>query len=243
MKINFIQSSIVCLLFLLCISLSYSHDDFHLTQDDIDEEINNSVITYGSALRIENILTKYQLYSNKYTWGTGSQLQIITGIRSKDDINALWVIKSQHGSPTKNIGEPVMCNDVIRLEHSNTGKNLHSHSFKSWITDSQEACGFGEDGLGDVNDNFKIICYGNKEPKIYGHTQFFLQHVPTNYYLYINVKTSLFDERNCRNCPIMYQREVSLTGTKDKQSLWKVTGGLLFDESSEDLEYLDDEEY
>lgn len=242
MAINFKYFIILLLSITTLITIINTHDDDHLSQEDIDEEINNSIITYGSALRIENILTKYQLYSNKYTWGTGSQLQIITGVRSKDDINALWIIKGQHGSPGKAVGEPVMCNDVIRLEHSNTGKNLHSHTFKSWITDSQEACGFGDDGLGDVNDNFKIICYGNKEPKLYGRTQFFLQHVPTANYLYINIKNSLFDERNCRNCPIMYQREVSLTNSKDKQSLWKVTGGLLFDESVDELEYLDDEE-
>jgi len=219
-----------------------NHEDDHITQEEIDKQINESVITYGSALRIENSITKYHLYSNKYTWGTGSQLQIITGIKNKDDANGLWVIKEQHDNVMKDSGEPVMCNDIIRLEHSNTGKNLHSHTYPSWITNSQEACGFGEEGDGDINDNFKIICYGTKEPKVLGSTQFFLQHVPTEAYLYINIKNSLFDERNCRNCPIMYQREVSLVKSKDKQSLWKVVGGLIFKEKVEELKTLDEEE-
>lgn len=232
MKSNFYK--FIC--FLLAISVIQSHDDdfsSHQTEQEIDNEIDETIITYGSNLKIQNFLSKFYLYSNKYTWGTGSQLQIITGLRSKDDPNTLWVVKEKNNDINKNTGEPLKCNDIIRLEHSGTGKNLHSHSFRSWITDSQEACGFGDNGHGDDNDNFKLICYGTKDTTVYGKTQFFLQHVPTGAYLYINIKTSLYDERNCRNCPIMYQREVSLTHNKDKQCLWKVAGGLFFNERKE----------
>lgn len=217
--------------FILIANIFSYDDDFYHSEQEIEKEINNSIITYGSAIRIENVLTKYNLYSNKYTWGTGSQMQIITGTRNKDDSNGLWVIKEKHNDELKETGEPVKCNDIIRLEHSNTEKNLHSHSFKSWITDSQEACGFGNDGIGDINDNFKIICYNNQNSTLLGNTQFFLQHIGTNAYLYINIKTSLYDEKNCRNCPILYQREVSLTQSKDKQCLWKIVGGLIFNEN------------
>lgn len=216
----------ISLIVLLSIQLVYNH----YTEQEIQDEINQSVITYGSALRIENFMTKFHLYSNKYTWGTGSQLQIITGTRQKDDPEAMWIIKEAHNKEMKETGLPVMCDDIIRLEHSSSGKNLHSHNYKSWITDSQEACGYGNNGLGDDNDNFKIICYGNEEKRLLGSTSFFLLHIKTDKYLYINVKSSLYDERNCRNCPILYQREVSLTDHKDKQCLWKVVGGLLFKE-------------
>jgi dolichyl-phosphate-mannose--protein O-mannosyl transferase len=126
------------------------------------------------------------------------------------------------------------CNSVIRLEHANTGKNLHSHNFPSYITDSQEACGFGERGTGDVNDNFRIICYNSKDDKLKGSTQFFLQHEATKQFLYINIKKSLFNEYNCRGCPIMNHREVSLTANKDKQCIWKIIGGIIYQANTED---------
>lgn len=220
---------IVIALVLFSISLSHQHH----TEEEINEEVNQSVITYGSALRIENNMTKFHLYSNKYTWGTGSQLQIITSTRIKDDPGAIWIIKEGHGQNVKETGTAVKCNDLIRLEHSQTGKNLHSHNYKSWISDSQEACGFGDNGVGDSNDDFRIICYSYSEEKIKGAANFFLQHEATQKYLYINIKSSLYDERNCRNCPIIFQREVSLTSNKDKQCIWKVAGGLIYKENEE----------
>lgn len=96
------------------------------------------------------------------------------------------------------------------------------------MTDSQEVCGFGENGKGDLNDNWKLICYNNEDDIVRGSTNFFLQHVATQQYLYVNVKKSMFNEYNCRGCPIMGHREVSCTATKDKQSLWKVSGGIIF---------------
>lgn len=220
-------NKLVGLTLLLIASFALAHD--HMSEAEIEQEINNSVITYGSALRIENVMTKFHLYSNKYTWGTGSQLQIITGIRNKDDASAVWIVKEAHNQAMIETGKAVLCGDIIRLEHSTTGKNLHSHYHRSWITDSQEACGYGDNGNGDENDNFKLICYQVPEKtELTAMTQFFLEHTNTKKFLYINLRSSLFDERNCRNCPILYQREVSLTDNKDKQCLWKVTGGLLF---------------
>lgn len=218
---------IIILSFLIYnISITTCHS--HLSEEEINQDINNSIITYGSALRIENFMTKFHLYSNKYQWATGSRMQIITSLRQKDDPNAVWVIKEGHDLEPKATGTPVMCDDIIRLEHSTTGKNLHSHDHRSWISEGQEACGYGEDGEGDVNDSFIIMCYGNNGNIVRGETNFFLKHYGTQKYLYINLKSSLFDERNCRNCPIINQREVSLTDHKDKQCIWKVAGGLLF---------------
>jgi len=35
---------------------------------------------------------------------------------------------------------------------------------------------------------------------------------------------SLFDQNNCRGCPIQGQREVTGVNSKDKQGLWKIVG-------------------
>ena len=209
----------------------------NMSEEDIIATIESKTITYGSSLRIQNIITKYYLSSFGMNWSTGSGLQIVTAVQNDKDINSLFTIKEGETYPVKINGDPVLCGEVIRLEHISTGKNLHSHDFKSFVTNSQEACAFGEDGNGDVNDNFRITCYKqNDNDTITGKTEFFLQHVPTEKWLYINYKTSMFNDGNCRGCPIRGQREVSLTGKKDKQCLWKVIGGIIFSSEKEQNE-------
>jgi hypothetical protein len=78
------------------------------------------------------------LHSHKLTWGSGSHQQSITGMQNHDDPNSLWLVKEPHGQTACETGTPIQCNQVIRLEHVNTRKNLHSHEYASFITDSQE---------------------------------------------------------------------------------------------------------
>lgn len=168
-------------------------------------------------------------------------MQIITSVKDTDINDSLFLIKEGHEEKPCETGAPITCNSIIRLEHANTGKNIHSHNFPSFITDSQEVCAFGENGQGDANDNFKIICYNNKKEDnfVTGHTNFFLQHVATKQYLYINIKKSLFNEYNCRGCPILNHREVSCTATKDKQSLWKVIGGIIYNNNNVEEDHVE----
>ena len=209
----------------------------NMSEEDIKSTIESKTITYGSSLRIQNVITKYHLSSFGMNWSTGSGLQIVTAVQSDKDLNILFTIKEGDTYPTKINGDPVLCGEVIRLEHIITGKNLHSHDFKSFVTNSQEACAFGEDGNGDVNDNYRITCYKQEDNDlITGKTEFFLQHVPTEKWLYINYKTSMYNDNNCRGCPIRGQREVSLTDKKDKQCLWKVIGGIIFSSEKEQNE-------
>ncbi len=205
-----------------------------MSEVDIKEAINSKQITYGSSLRLQNIISKFHLSSFGMNWSTGSGLQIVTSVSSDRDTNSLFTIKEGEGYSSKFTGEPVKCGEVIRLEHINTGKNLHSHDFKSFVTDSQEACAFGENGIGDVNDNLRISCYKQEDGEIItGKSEVFIQHVPTEKWLYINYRTSMYNDRNCRGCPIRGQREVSLTDKKDKQCLWQVIGGIIFSSDKE----------
>lgn len=155
----------------------------------------------------------------------------MTAVKYHDDSNSLWIIKEAQGEEVCETGSPITCSQFIRLEHVNTGKNLHSHNYPSFITDSQEASCFGENGEGDVNDNFQILCRDPNEKMIKGSTKFQLFHKPTKAYLYVNIKKSLFNEYNCRGCPIMGQREVSLTNTSDMQATWKIVGGIILSEN------------
>lgn len=220
----------ICLLSILLVSsLCYN-----MSEEEIDQTIKEKTITCGSSLRIQNEITKYYLSSFSMNWSSGSRLQIITAVKDNSQYESLFVIKEADGQEPCVTGTPIKCDSIIRLEHVTTEKNLHSHEYPSFITSSQEACAFGSNGNGDVNDNFKIICYKWKEENIKGETQFFLQHVATGKYLYINYKNSMYNDYNCRGCPINGQREVSLTATKDKQCLWKVAGGIIYSEPEED---------
>ncbi len=205
-----------------------------MSEGDIKETMLSKQITYGSSLRLQNIISKFHLSSFGMNWSTGSGLQIVTSVSSDRDTNSLFTIKEGDGYQSKYTGEPVKCGEIIRLEHINTGKNLHSHDFRSFITESQEACAFGENGVGDVNDNFRISCYKQEDGEIItGKSEVFLQHVPTEKWLYVNYRISMYNDRNCRGCPIRGQREVSLTDKKDKQCLWQVIGGIIFSSDKE----------
>ena len=87
----------------------------------------------------------FSLHSHKLTWGSGSRQQSVTAVSDFDDSNSLWLIKEANGVvpiPSGKLqnykGTPVKCGEKIRLEHVNTQRNLHSHEYRSWITDSQE---------------------------------------------------------------------------------------------------------
>ena len=70
------------------------------------------------------------------------------------------------------------CGDLIRLEHLETHRNLHSHNVQSPLTRRNEVSAFGEDGEGDPMDNWKIECVDpttglmvNSNDEIYGNSQ------------------------------------------------------------------------
>ncbi len=206
----------------------------NISEEEITSTIDSKVITCGSILRIQNVMTKFHLSSNRLTWATGSHLQIITSVKESDNNESLFIIKEGEGLAECETARPIFCDSIIRLEHVATGKNLHSHKFPSFVTDSQEACGFGDDGKGDLNDNFQIVCYNSKEKVLKAKTNFLLRHVDTDKFLYVNINKSLYDDYNCRGCPILGQREVSLTHMKDKQCLWKIVGGMIYSNNNYD---------
>lgn len=209
-------------------------NSINMSEEDIKSSINAKTITYGSSLRIQNKMTLFHLSSMGMNWGSGSHLQIITGFKEDNNANSLFTIKEAEGLAPKISGEPVKCGDSIRLEHVTTQKNLHSHEFPSFITGEQEACAFGENGIGDVNDNFIISCYKMEDGEtVTGKTEFFLRHNATQKWLHIKYQNSLYHDGNCQGCPIRGQREVALKEKKDKQCLWKVVGGVIFNTDKE----------
>jgi len=187
---------------------------------------DDKFVTCGSAIKIKHVGKQGQshyLNSSNQSYGTGSGQQIVTFIPKKSTYGALWQVKSADGDEPCVPGTPIACNTIIRLEHLETGKNLHSHQHRSILSGQQEVSGFGESGNGDKSDDWKVEC-GAKYWK--RDTNFRLTHHQTVKYLGAsnNIK---FDERNCGgNCPILHHLEAFARARKDEHTILKVDLGV-----------------
>lgn len=167
----------------------------------------------GSAIKLTHVSSggEYMLSSSSHNWGGGSGQQIVTLISRKeaDSSSSLWQVREGHNKTSCITGVAVQCGQIIRLTHLGSQKNLHTqHHVPSAISGQQEVSGFGEKGEGDHGDDWKVLCSGKKWRK--GQTVRF-QHQITGAFLGAS-KKFLFDEQNCRNCPILNHLEVA--GTK-----------------------------
>eukprot|EP01156_Anaeramoeba_ignava_P022444 Anaeramoba_ignava/c20673_g1_i2.p1 GENE.c20673_g1_i2~~c20673_g1_i2.p1 ORF type:complete len:108 (-),score=40.93 c20673_g1_i2:193-516(-) len=69
---------------------------------------------------------------------------------------------------------------MIRLEHIKTGRNLHSHgNFNSPTTNQQEVTCYGNSGIGDGNDNWKLEFKDSNKKPWKGKNTITLTHVNT----------------------------------------------------------------
>lgn len=125
------------------------------------------------------------------------------------------------------VGHPIKCGEVIRLEHAETKKNLHSHLFRAPLSGNQEVSGFGDHSNGDTGDNWQIVCETNT---VYWERNkpFTLMHVDTKKYLSTS-EAFKFNHQNCGGgCPILDQTEVSASGKKDVNAKWQADQGVYF---------------
>ncbi len=53
---------------------------------------------------------------------------------------------------------PIKCNSIIRLFHVTTKRNLHSHNFDSPLSHNQEVSAYGDEGVSDEGDLWKVVC-------------------------------------------------------------------------------------
>lgn len=138
-------------------------------------------------------------------------------------------MKEPFKSPMCDVGTPVKCGDVVRLEHLDTGKNLHSHLFRAPLSGFQEVSGFGENGYGDTGDNWKISCDSSSSGGTWDRQQeVTFIHVDTGKYLSTGGNFK-FTMSNCGGqCPIMNQNEVSCSPKRDTRVKWFADQGVYF---------------
>jgi dolichyl-phosphate-mannose--protein O-mannosyl transferase len=122
-------------------------------------EKQEKVICYREIIQLIHKATRHALHSHNilYSHPNSSGQQQVTAFAGSDD-NNYWIVKGQHAlDEYAKKGHPLGHGDIIRLEHQNTRKNLHSHSGRpSPVTGQQEVTGFGQNGIGDDNDNWRV---------------------------------------------------------------------------------------
>ncbi|CAB3246356.1 unnamed protein product [Arctia plantaginis] len=122
-------------------------------------------LAYGALISLKNHRTGggyLHSHQHLYPSGVGARQQQITTYTHKDENNR-WQIKPYDKEQVEGVVF-VRSGDLVRLTHAQTGRNLHSHRERAPITTKHmQVTGYGEDGVGDANDVWKIIISGGKD--------------------------------------------------------------------------------
>lgn len=137
-----------------------------------------------SVLKLRHKTSGKYLYSGGFLYPqAGSSRQQAVGASGNLDQTAEWFVKESHGT----LGAPDLNNrfydqNVIRLEHVSSTKNLHSHQGLQYspIQGHHEVTCFGSLGEGDGNDDWQIQVVSEADPKA---IEVRLKHVPTGWML------------------------------------------------------------
>lgn len=125
-------------------------------------------VAYGAVITLKNARTGggyLHSHWHLYPEAVGARQQQVTGYSHKDE-NNLWLIKKFDIEPDveNDAVEIVRNGDLVRLEHTATTRNLHSHRESAPVTlkHYQVTC-YGENGTGDANDVWRVEIVGGGE--------------------------------------------------------------------------------
>lgn len=117
-------------------------------------------IAYGSRATIKNMgYGGGLLHSHVQTYPEGSTQQQITCYHHKDANNEWWFYPNRQQPEYDPEAPPkfVADGDVLRLIHSQTGRNLHSHEVAAPVTKSdREVSCYGNTTVGDEKDHWTM---------------------------------------------------------------------------------------
>jgi hypothetical protein len=203
--------------------LSYERNDPRAFPFTMDPPASTRTLSYGNTIKLSHVWSGMTLHSHQHNYGHPgtSGLQQVTGFRGSDD-NDLWRIKGPHGQPEFfRPGQPVQHGDVVRLEHVLTKRNLHSIAgIPSPITGQQEVSCFGENGIGDENDNWRVEIEGGGTWVASKRTR--LIHVSTNHALHSHSGRKVGDDWLPFSHPVwtLGQQEVTGFEGRDGNDWW-----------------------
>jgi len=178
-------------------------------------------VTFGSSFKLVNSAHEVRLHSQEIKYGSGSGQQSVTALNAYDDVDSHWLVKGI-GAIGHRRGQAIRCGAKIRLEHSTSSRNLHSHKFAAPISNHhQEVSAYGEKGEGDTGDIWQVVCTqkGAKTWKRGEAVQ--LKHVDTKAFLGLSGRTF--------GRPISGQYEVvGLPNAGESSCHWTTAEGVFF---------------
>lgn len=124
-------------------------------------------VAYGAVVTLKNHKTGGgYLHSHSHLYpkeAGGARQQQVTTYTHKDENNR-WLVKSYDRELT---GGPVRLlrhGDLVRLEHTQTRRNLHAHREPAPLTKKHyQVTGYGENGTGDANDIWRVRIVGARD--------------------------------------------------------------------------------
>jgi dolichyl-phosphate-mannose-protein mannosyltransferase len=148
-------------------------------------------VAFGSRVTIKN--NGYGgglLHSHVQTFPHGSKQQQVTVYHHKDSNND-WEFKFTREMANEASDDIRLIKDkeVVRIVHSQTGRNLHSHPIAAPVTKTAwEVSGYGNETVGDSNDNWEIEIVDDVHEKDVNNlrsltTRFRIRHINLNCYL------------------------------------------------------------
>ncbi|PWA16458.1 hypothetical protein CCH79_00004545, partial [Gambusia affinis] len=123
-------------------------------------------LAYGSTITVKNLrIAGGYLHSHwhLYPEGVGAKQQQVTAYLHKD-YNNMWLVHKPDNNTQSEIPDLVRHGDIIRLEHKETTRNLHSHLHQAPLTKKHfQVTGYGINGTGDSNDLWQVeVCGGRR---------------------------------------------------------------------------------
>lgn len=128
-----------------------------------------TTLTYGAKIRLMHVNTGSWLGSGLRNYPAGSGQQFVACFEeATPTISTLWIVKPEHAFYGKQLSGEVPAKAIIRLEHVQTKRNLHSHNVrcckaihsstvKVSSVDQLEVSCFGTNGNGDANCNWRVF--------------------------------------------------------------------------------------
>jgi hypothetical protein len=179
-------------------------------------------VRFGASIKLRHAATGGTLRSYLFVSGrlAGSGQDPVTCWDGPAE-NDLWRVKGPHGRQPDTRRTTVVNGDVVRLEQLETGKNLHSHAdYPSPVSSQQEVTCFGEHGIGDAGDDWRVEVEGGGDWNADARVR--LVHLATGRTL--GSQAGLAHPQWTRA-----QQEVAGVAERTENDLWQATGFLVND--------------
>lgn len=170
-------------------------------------------VPFLAPVTLRNKATSKYLYSKqlRYSHHNSSNQQLVATSEQKDG-DSVWVFKHSSNGDEPLTGHIFPTEEVVRLEHVATQKNLHSHDRYSPVTSQKEVTAFGGKGVGDSSDDWVVEILRKGSTK--GTLEISLKHQASNHYL-------RSDKNSLRDLSMSSSDEVhAYPKNEDEKTVW-----------------------